>query len=242
MNPYYEPYWLNVEELEHYGVKGMRWGKHVKSNEDARTQVRRRTRHELSNSKTPALDARALGYKKESRTDKQSATYNKEFDRVAKRAGVHTWATDPRTVTKRPDGSYSGTAPYGIRPTAGGYSVYRTSTDEEVSTMTPEELQELKESGQSSYKSRPIGTEFFTSDLLRDAEVNRKEVEKLTSAVVTTKDIGKNIIKNAMSKSTKSIDNLKVSNKKKKTIKSVLSGAASKLVSSIIPKNTKRKQ
>lgn len=26
MNPYYEPYWLNDEELEHYGVKGMRWG------------------------------------------------------------------------------------------------------------------------------------------------------------------------------------------------------------------------
>lgn len=26
MNPYYEPYWLNSDELEHYGVKGMKWG------------------------------------------------------------------------------------------------------------------------------------------------------------------------------------------------------------------------
>lgn len=26
MNPYYKPYWLNNDELEHYGVKGMRWG------------------------------------------------------------------------------------------------------------------------------------------------------------------------------------------------------------------------
>lgn len=26
-NPYYKPYWDSSEELEHYGVKGMTWGK-----------------------------------------------------------------------------------------------------------------------------------------------------------------------------------------------------------------------
>lgn len=25
-SPYYKPYWLNDDELEHYGVKGMKWG------------------------------------------------------------------------------------------------------------------------------------------------------------------------------------------------------------------------
>lgn len=32
--PYYQPYWLNDEELEHYGVLGMKWGIRRYQNKD----------------------------------------------------------------------------------------------------------------------------------------------------------------------------------------------------------------
>lgn len=32
-NPYYKPYWDSSNELEHYGVKGMKWGKSKKKSD-----------------------------------------------------------------------------------------------------------------------------------------------------------------------------------------------------------------
>lgn len=39
-NPYYKPYWSSSDELEHYGVKGMKWGKKKTTSELRNTEFK----------------------------------------------------------------------------------------------------------------------------------------------------------------------------------------------------------
>lgn len=40
MRGYYHPYWLQSDELEHYGVKGMKWGKKKSPYQLAKTEFK----------------------------------------------------------------------------------------------------------------------------------------------------------------------------------------------------------
>lgn len=80
-NPYYKPYWLNDDELEHHGIKGQRWGVRRYQNEDGSLTTAGKKRYNESEKtyiSTTVISSQRLGAAWE--------TYEAMGERYAKRA------------------------------------------------------------------------------------------------------------------------------------------------------------
>lgn len=101
VNPYYEPYWLNEDELEHYGVKGMKWGvRHeeksigaiVKAKQQQGYSVEGRKNYLKRVASTPQNDSQKSAY---------ATKYNGNGYKTGDRANTRTKST----LTRSPSGS-----------------------------------------------------------------------------------------------------------------------------------------
>lgn len=213
MNPYYEPYWLNDEELEHFGVKGMKWGKRKKE-DPAKLKPNTNGRYSVDNE----MNTNVGKY-----LSKKYGSATMPGKRYGKTGATITIGSSGFNLNGKIASSSKARSTYDYAHAGGSPTAMYSEEDlKNVAALDPEDLDEAERRQKEANKVAEVKVGIKAVDAMW--ERGTTPVKLAISTPVSKK------VKNAIKKATTTLN---------KTVKSLFGGSSSKTNKTTTAKNAK---